>query len=140
MKARFAVALGVLSLFSSVAVAGLVQPANVQVVQNADGSGRASGNMVTARFADNDVEMIGCGVRVLDDGAGGTFEWGFCQATDSADVGGFCETTRPDLLASMKATSDYSFITFAWNPDGECRAIGFSTQSFYIPQYRDKTK
>ncbi|HEY0659887.1 MAG TPA: hypothetical protein VGD21_00975 [Lysobacter sp.] len=119
-------------------MAGLVQPAVVEVTTNADGSGNAFGNMVTARFADNDVEFIGCGIRFFDDGAGGTFELGFCQAANSADEAGFCQTTRPDLLEAMKATGDYSFITFAWNPDGECRAIGFSTQSFYIPDKNAK--
>lgn len=138
MKARHAAAIGILSLISSVAMAGLLQPAIVEVTINGDGSGSAFGNMVTARFAENDVEFIGCGIRVLDDGAGGTFEFGFCQAANSADVRGFCETTRPDLLEAMKATGDYSFITFSWNAAGECRGIGFSTQSFYIPDNKAK--
>jgi len=138
MKARHAAAVVVLSLISSVAMAGLTQPAPVEVTLNSDGSGNAFGDMVTARFADNDVELIGCGIRVRDDGAGGTFEFGFCQATDSADERGFCQTDRPDLLEALKATADYSFITFSWNPDGECRSIGFSTQSFYIPDKKAK--
>jgi len=39
----------------------------------------AQGDLWTARTADNDVEFIGCGTRVLDDGAGGTFLFGFCR-------------------------------------------------------------
>lgn len=90
-------------------------------------------DMVTARFSDNDVEFIGCGIRTFDDGAGGTFTFGFCQATDSAGVNGFCQSTNTDLLLAMAATADFSFITFGWDAVGDCTRIGFSTQSFYLP-------
>jgi hypothetical protein len=132
-----AVALG---LFSTFAVAGYLQPAPVVVTLNDDGSGFATGDMVSARFAANAVELIGCGTRTFDDGAGGTFMFGFCQAADSANVQGFCSTTRPDLLEAMHATGDFSFITFAWDVNGECTRIGHSTQSFYIPDFSAKNK
>jgi hypothetical protein len=38
-------------------------------------------------------------------------------------------------VLGFDALSDYSFITFSWIADGTCRAIGFSTQSFYIPDH-----
>lgn len=138
MKAKYLV-LGLL-LFSSMTLAGLVQPFSVLVTLNPDGSGSADGDMVSARFSDNDVEFIGCGIRAFDDGAGGVFHFGFCQAADSSDVRGFCNTDRADLLDAIKSTADYSFITFSWNAAGECTRIGFSTQSFYIPEHLDKNK
>ena len=139
MKARQAVLAGIIaSAFSTAAMAGLVQSQPVDVQANPDGSGIAFGNMVNARFADNDVEMIGCGIRVIDDGAGGNVQFGFCQAATATDVRGFCSTQRPDLLQAMKATGDFSFITFRWDADGECRSIGYSTQSFYIPEKKAK--
>lgn len=132
MKKGLAVAL--LALASSAALAGLVTEQPVTVTLNADGSGSALGSMTTARFSKNDVEFIGCGVRRIDDGAGGIILFAFCQAADAANVQGFCTTENPALIASIDGQDDFSFITFAWNAAGECRSIGNSTQSFYIPK------
>lgn len=134
MKIRQLAGILLLAFFSSLAIAGMTQPAPIAVTLNGDGSGSAIGDMVTARYSENDIEFIGCGIRVYDDGAGGTFHYGFCQASDSAENRAFCTTQRSDILDVMKATSDYSFITFAWNTAGECTQIGFSTQSFYLPE------
>jgi hypothetical protein len=73
-------------------------------------------------------------VRRIDDGAGGVILFAFCQAADPADVQGFCSTENPDLIASIGDQDHFSFITFSWNAAGECRSIGNSTQSFYIPE------
>jgi len=124
-----------LALFSTVAAAGFLQPAPVIVTLNGDGSGSATGDMVSARFAPDAVSVMGCGTRTIDDHAGGVFHFGFCQATDSTGVQGFCSTDRADLLEAMHATGDFSFITFAWDVDGFCTRIGTSTQSFYIPDF-----
>jgi hypothetical protein len=134
MKLKQWLSVGVLALGSSAALAGLVTDLPVTVTVNADGSGNAAGNMVTARFSKNDVEFIGCGVRRIDNGAGGVVLFAFCQAADAANVQGFCTTDNPDLIASIGDNDDFSFITFAWNAAGECRSIGNSTQSFYIPK------
>lgn len=95
------------------------------------------GDQLTARTADNDVEFIGCGIRIFDDG-GAAFTFGFCQAGDSAEVQITCFTENPALLEAMRAASAYAFITFSWEDDGsggaECLRIGFSTQSFYLPE------
>ena len=90
--------------------------------------------MSTARFSKNKVEYIGCGVRRFDDGLGGTIIFGFCQASTADGVLGFCQTESPFLIASIGDQDDFSFITFSWNAAGECRSIGNSTQSFYIPK------
>ena len=125
----------VATIAASVAVAGGVQPFPVEVTVNPDLSGAASGDMVTARFSNNDFEMIGCGIRtrigVLN---GEVAESGFCQARDSEKESGFCFTTRSDLLDTIKATADFSFVSFSWDENGECSRIGFSTQSLYIPE------
>ena len=119
-------------LITSMALGGYVQPAPVQVTLNADGSGQAFGDMVTARFAANDVEFIGCGVRSFSDGAGGVVHFGFCQGADSAGVKGFCSTFDPAILDVMKAITDKSFVIFEWDASGICTRIGFSAQSFYL--------
>ena len=134
MKLKQWIAVGVLALGSSATLAGLVSDVPVTVTLNADGSGNANGSMVTARFSKNDVEFIGCGVRRIDDGAGGVVLFAFCQAADAANVQGFCSTENPNLIASIGDQDDFSFITFSWNAAGECRSMGNSTQSFYIPR------
>ncbi len=124
---------GALVLGSAAAMAGLVSEVPVTVTLNPDGSGNAAGSMTTARFSKNDVEYIGCGLRRIDDGAGGIVFFAFCQASTAAEVLGFCQTDNPALIASISDQDDFSFITFAWNAAGDCRSIGNSTQSFYIP-------
>jgi len=135
MNTKHWISAAALALFSSAAAAGFLQPAPVLITVNGDGSGAAQGDMVTARFAPDTISLIGCGTRTIDDGAGGTFHFGFCQATDAAGLQGFCSTDRADLLEAMHATADFSFITFAWDVDGFCTRIGTSTQSFYIPDF-----
>lgn len=119
-------------LFSSLAFGGAVvdAPVDVDLVNNF-----AFGNMASARFSDNDVEFIGCGVRYIDDGVGGTFVFGFCQATDAAGESLFCSTESADLLEAIKSIVDFSFITFAADGNGQCTRIGNSAQSIYIPDY-----
>ena len=132
MKTRVWLTVAALSLMGGVAYAGFTQPAPVDVdLVNM----MASGDQWTARTADNDVDLIGCGIRVFSDGMGGTFQFGFCQATDSAGESGFCSTQDAGLLDAMKATSAFAFITFSWDANDECTRIGFSTQSFYLPNF-----
>jgi len=134
MRTKQVIAVAMLGLGSSVALAGLVQDQPVTVVLNPDGSGNAAGNMATARFSKVEFQFIGCGVRRTDDGAGGAnVTFAFCQAADAANVQGFCSTTNPGLVKTIDGLSDFSFITFSWTATGECRSIGSSTQSFYIP-------
>ena len=126
----------VLTLFSVGAVAGLAIDFPVEIVANGDGTVSVRGNMATARVSDNDVEYIGCGTRTIDQGGGNLFEFGFCQAGDSAGVEAFCSTLNPDLIQAIKSISDYSFLLFGVNDIGECMRVGVSTQSFYIPKIK----
>ena len=98
----------------------------------------AQGDMWTGRTAKNDVEFIGCGIRTFDDGAGGVFSFGFCQAQDSAEVLIICTTDSAELLEAIKGTSDFSYLEFSWNAAFECTAVGVSTQSFYLPHITTK--
>ena len=129
---------------SSMVLAGLVQPAPVMIEFQADGSGIASGDMTTVRFSENDIDVMGCGIRTIDIGGGGIYEFGFCQATmddgSAEGLGAFCSTENSDLLDTMKASNYNSFVTFSWNKDEECTRIGYSTQSFYITKGKDKDR
>ena len=119
-----------LVLGSSAAYAGLFSPVPVSVDVE---SGLALGDMTTARFSDNDVEIIGCGVRFSDDGKGGAATFGFCQAADAAGTVLFCSTVNTGLIEAIQNISAFSFITFTVDSEtGQCLNIGNSSQSFYI--------
>lgn len=111
------------------AIAGYVQPAPVIV----DLTNRiAYGDMLSARYADNKAEYIGCGVRKYVTAAG-VVASGFCQARNEKEEQFTCQTQNIELLDVIEASAAYSFISFSWNAAGECTRIGFSNQSFYLP-------
>ena len=64
------------------------------------------------------------------------------QIFDAAGDAVFCFTFDPRLIETMRAQNSYSFITFGWqeNDQGgfECFRVGFSTQSFYLPDKKVK--
>ena len=134
---------GIALVVASGVFAGQESNQPVHIMVELDSSGVAWGSMPTARFSDNDVEMIGCGTRAWEGG----FRNGFCQATDAEGIFRGCYTENPVLLDNMRATSDYSFVLFRWTP-GEftdeiwprCSFVQFSTQSFYIPDHGQKNK
>jgi hypothetical protein len=137
MKPRYLLCIPALAVAASVALAGQVQPAPVllDLVNRV-----AQGDMVTARFSDNPFEFIGCGVRTLMLADGTLFRTGFCQAGISETEFFTCFSDQTALVEKMAEGNDFSFITFAWNANGECTRVGFSTQSFYIPEHLDKKK
>lgn len=124
--------LAVSMLFSASIFAGYVQPAPLTIETYEDGSGFAQGDMVTVRNSKSKNEIIGCGVRVFDDGAGGTFTTGFCQATDDEETRVVCTIANEGLIAGLASVADASFLTFSFNEFGECTRIGSSTQSMYL--------
>ena len=137
MKIRYLLSVAALTVLAGIASAGYIQPAAVFVDLD---TMSAVGDQWTARTSKNDVEFIGCGVRVFSDG----YSWGFCQANNSEDVGVTCITDNVYLLEAIKGISDFSVIIFEWQDDGgggaECTYIGFSTQSFYLPNFTTKGK
>ena len=122
---------GAAAIASTAAFGGMVQPFPVDV----DIAGRtASGDMVTARYSANDNEFIGCGIRIIQDGVGGVFSFGFCQAEDRDGERAFCNSQDPALLDAISSSGDYGFISFSYDEDDICTRIGFSNQSFYLPE------
>ena len=101
----------------------------------------AQGAQSSARFADNDVEVIGCGTTIRDDGVNPPFSFGFCQATDANGVSVLCVTLSAELSTAINGIANYGFISFQWNDDQECVSVRNSTQSIYIPDFRsDKSQ
>jgi hypothetical protein len=101
----------------------------------------AYGNMKTARYSDNDVELIGCGSRTYSDPAtGSSFYWGFCRATTGDGTSVVCTAYDNQVLVEqIRAAASYSYITFRWNDDGDCISVSNSTQSFYLPKNADES-
>lgn len=131
LKRKYLIA-GVAAAFASTAaMAGMVQPAKVDVdLVNFI----AGGDLLSARYAPNKTEFIGCGVRKFDDGAGGATAFGFCQAEDAEGDRAFCNTDNEDLLDAIEASADYGYVSFSWDEKTQrCTRIGFSNQSFYVP-------
>jgi hypothetical protein len=126
---------GALALASTAAFAGWTSPVEVDV----DLTSRvAQGDMVTAGYNIAEKVYIGCGIRRILTTAGTIVSTGFCQAQDAAGEQFTCTTDNGDLLSTIAAMTDASFVTFAWNTDGVCRRIGFSNQSFYLPRGLDR--
>lgn len=98
----------------------------------------AQGSQTSARFSDNDVELIGCGSTTVDDGDSSPTFFGFCQATDAEGNSATCFTFSPDLVDAIRAVSAYSFISFSWNEEDECTRVRASSQSIYVPSFKLK--
>jgi hypothetical protein len=96
----------------------------------------ALGAQTTARFADNENELIGCGATVRSDGVNPVLKFGFCQATDAEGVSAACFTQDPELVDAINSIANYGFISFGWNENDECVSVRNSTQSFYIPDFK----
>lgn len=119
---------------STAAVAGFVQPQPVTIDMP---NMWAHGDQVSARYADNKEENIGCGIRTIQSG-GAVMQWGFCQASNAKGEYVICQTQNEDLLQAIKAISAFSYIRFNWDRANECTQIGNSTQSLYLPKGLDK--
>lgn len=129
-------------LLSISVYAGYTAPVPVEIDFD---SQYARGDMSTARHSDNELEHIGCGIRVGETGVDDEVAYsGFCQARLAEDSNVVCFTTNKNLLNAIKAISDHSFVTFSWSDDGTgnltCTRIGNSTQSFYLPLNKDAKK
>lgn len=126
----------VAALFSSLVFAGLHQPAPIMI--DLDNT-IASGDMLTAANSVNSDEFIGCGTRSFDDGVFPAFRFGFCQAQLNGGESIVCTTDNDALIDEIRASNDFSFVTFSWTDDGSftCTRVGFSTQSFYLDKVKN---
>jgi hypothetical protein len=115
---------------SAVVLAGAAETSSVAVTVNPDGSGSASGIMSAARTSSNDFELIGCGIKGFKSGSP---DFGFCQAQDADENYVVCFAYKGNLMSTINAIADYSYIRFDFDKNGECTRLDFSTQSQYLP-------
>lgn len=122
------------TLLTGVAYAGLYRPVPVTI----DLDNRvAQGDQYSTRTSADAGAVIGCGIRMID-AIGVPFEFGFCQAAVGPDTQVTCFTQSPELLEVMRSTTSFAFISFSWDENADCTQIGFSTQSFYLPEFKTK--
>ena len=128
MKARFLFT-AILALVTSAALAGEYRPAPVVVDLDLR---EASGDLWSARFSKGDVEFIGCGVRAIDDGAGGAFLYALCEGKDSDGNRAVCFALNPGLVEAVLGLGDFGFLTFAWDASFQCTDIKTIQASFNL--------
>ena len=129
MKVNAILFAGFFTLISGHLWAGAVQP-YIPVDIDEDNMS-ATGYMAATRYSKNDVEFIGCGVTVRDNG----FTFGSCSAQDPDGNDAYCDIFDNEPLAkAVLGISDYSFISFGWNELNECTYIRVSHRSFYLPK------
>jgi len=120
-------------LMSSVAFAGMFKIDPVTIFDYGD-TGRAGGNLIAARFSDNDYERIGCAVGNGDDGA-----YAYCEASLVADDDGgvYCITYDPSMIDTIASIDTLSYVYFEWKYDGVganlCTHVTVATRSIHIP-------
>lgn len=122
--------LSTLMLLSSLAFAGEFHVAPVTIVVDGD-AGRASGNLIAARFSENDEERIGCAV-----GNGDVGHYAYCEASLGQGNDALCITYDPAMIDTIASINTFSFVYFEWKFDGTeniCTHVTVATRSIHIP-------
>ena len=131
MKKQIIKTMAFLSLFSPLIWAGSTSDIFVEIdlIER-----HAKGNMLDARFSENEFERIGCGLSSYVLSNGDIAQQGWCQASLTKGENTICFTENWALIDSIKAIDDYSYISFRWDKVGDCTSVYVSTQSQYIPK------
>jgi hypothetical protein len=87
-------------------------------VLNADGSGRGSGSISSARSSSNSVEWIYCEVSGSTTGGGVT-----CSARTASNVRVDCDSEEPSIVAAAGAINTHSYVRFFFNTEGDCTSL-----------------
>ena len=120
-------------LVSSFAYAGAFKIAPVTIFDNGE-TGNAGGNLIAARFSDNEYERIGCAVASGDNGP-----YAYCEASlDADDDGGvYCITYDASMINAIASINTLSYVYFEWKFDGVnknlCTHVTVATRSIHIP-------
>ena len=104
--------LSTLMLLSSLAFAGEFHVAPVTIVVDGD-AGRASGNLIAARFSEN-----------------------YCEASLGQGNDALCITYDPAMIDTIASINTFSFVYFEWKFDGTeniCTHVTVATRSIHIP-------
>ena len=92
---------------------------------------QAQGNLIAARFSENDEERIGCAL-----GNGDGRPYAYCEASLGAGNDAFCITYDAAMIDTIASINTFSFVYFKWEHKvGEdlCRHVTVATRSIHIP-------
>jgi hypothetical protein len=104
-----------------------------------EGLTRVEGSLVGVRFADDDVQQIGC--RVAGNRGGDPSVT--CAAIDLNEDLYLCFSFDPALIEAAISISPYSYVRFVYDETAECESILVSVRSHHIPDAdseKSKTK
>jgi len=88
-----------------------------------------SGSLVGVRFADDDVQQIGCRIA---GGAGGSPSVA-CAALDINEDFYLCFSFDPVLIEAAKSISPYSYVYYEYDESSQCTFLLVSVRSHHIP-------
>jgi len=119
-------------IFSLNAFAGESRTDPVEII--VDGAeGVARGALYPTRSSDNDVEVIGCGIKRNQSG----LIFGFCYAKDADGVDVTCFIEDESVAEAIYAMTAYSFIQFLWDGD-TCVRLDITNYSLNLPYVKPK--
>jgi len=117
-------ALGLIAA-TGAAVAGFNYGA-YDITVNPTGKAAGGGINMARRTADS-VQYIVCGASSF---TGGTTQ-GSCYARDKTYASGFCSTTDPQMIDTIRSITPSAYISFGWNDTGACTFVSVSNGSSY---------
>jgi hypothetical protein len=110
--------------------AGYQQAEPVSTYINSDGSGSASGSLVTARNTSSDsTEYIGCSAYVYS----GYDPSIYCAARDATDGYLGCYSSDPKFVSLVETMTTGSLISFYADAYGNCMSLGINNFSYVGP-------
>ena len=112
---------------------------DVLVTDLGGGLTMVEGSLVGVRFADDDVQQIGCRVRGDKIGSSSVA----CAAIDINENFYFCFSFDPALIEAAKSISPFSYVNFTYDETAECGSLLVSVRSHHIPDAnteKSKTK
>ena len=89
----------------------------------------AKGSLGDARASADTRQVIGC--RVLSGAGGGSTV--SCYATDAAGTSVQCSSADASLIATGRALTGDSLLTFTWDPAGTCTSLQIEVYSSNTP-------
>lgn len=117
-------ALGLITA-TGTALAGLNYGA-YDITVNPTGKAAGGGINMARRTADS-VQYIVCGASSFT----GSTTQGSCYARDKTYASGFCSTTDPQMIDTIRSITPSAYISFGWNDTGACTFVSVSNGSSY---------
>jgi len=122
-------------MFTIATIIGLALPVHAGLKSNAfvtvDKTNLvASGAVGSARNSADSKQYIRCYIHHITGWAG---PMAYCEAVDSNGIVLGCRTTDPNKISVLYAMTDYSYIYFQADANGDCTELVIDNRSFFPP-------